>query len=134
MKYYRYYQGGLSNIYFYDKDDGSFACAFVVKKCKEIIYYWVPIIIFYGIAVELKGDITQGTWDSINVVDVKTTDPSKKKHTYKCTSSVVLEMEIKDQDAGSVNISGTLTKSVKTVIYEKNVGANNINIFIFAIR
>lgn len=63
--------------------------------------------------VELRDDITKGTWDSINVVDVRISDPNKKKVTYKCTGSIVLEMEIKDNKAGSVNISGTLTKAVR---------------------
>lgn len=35
----------------------------------------------------------------------------KKKYVYKCTGSVILEMEILDEKAGTVNISGTLTKS-----------------------
>ncbi|KAL4455722.1 hypothetical protein ABPG74_003132 [Tetrahymena malaccensis] len=89
-----YYQGGLSNIYFFDKDDGSIACAYVVKK-----------------DVDRVNGVEKGTWDSINVVDIKITDPSKKKIVYKCTSSVILEMEISDVSAGKVNISGTLTKS-----------------------
>lgn len=65
--------------------------------------------------MELSGDIKKGTWDSINIVDIKMTDPAKKKVTYKCTGSVVLEMEIQDEKAGSVNISGTLTKSKEEV-------------------
>jgi capping protein beta len=45
------------------------------------------------------------------VIDVRS-DASKRKWTYKITSSVVLEMNINQVETGNFNITGSLTKSV----------------------
>ena len=42
---------------------------------------------------KLKG-VEKGTWDSINVVDVKI-DKAQKSVTYKVTTSIILEMNLK---------------------------------------
>ncbi|EGR29792.1 hypothetical protein IMG5_148740 [Ichthyophthirius multifiliis] len=107
-----YYQGGICNIYFWDKENGGFACAFLMKK-----------------EVELAKGIKKGTWDSINVVDVKVDEQNKKKITYKCTGSVVLEMILNDDGAGDVNISGSLTKSKEDVrLYDGNIDINSFHL------
>lgn len=69
-----YYEGGISSCYFWDKDDGGFATAWLIRKDVD----------------KVKG-IEKGSWSSINVVDVKNVG---SKWTYKITSSVVLEMNI----------------------------------------
>lgn len=46
-----------------------------------------------SVDVEKTKGVDQGSWSSINVIDVKS-DASGKKWTYKITSSVVLEMNI----------------------------------------
>jgi capping protein beta len=43
--------------------------------------------------VDKTKGVDSGSWNSINVIDVKA-DANKKKWTYKITSSVVLEMNI----------------------------------------
>lgn len=65
----------MTSTYFWDKEDGGIACCHMVKKEVE------------------KIDIEKGSWDSINFIDIKV-DVSKKKVTYKITSSVILEMKI----------------------------------------
>lgn len=63
---------------------------------------------------KLKG-VEKGTWDSINVVDVKI-DKAQKSVTYKVTTSIILEMNLKTPDAGEVMIAGTLAKKVNIII------------------
>lgn len=87
-----YYEGGISSTYVWEKDDGGFALAFLMKKDVE----------------KLKG-VERGIWDSINVVDVKI-DKVQKTVSYKITTSIILEMLIKTPEAGEVTIAGTLSK------------------------
>ena len=63
--------------------------------------------------VDHKQNITKGTWDSINVIDVIISP--QKKATYKISSSVVLEMAIDDPEGGSIDLSGSLNKAVTTI-------------------
>lgn len=55
----------------------------------------------------------------MNVIDIKEDD--KKKITFKITSSIILEMAIKDNKAGDVNISGSLTKAVNNIYLKINI-------------
>jgi len=96
----RYYEGGTSACYFWDKEGGGFATAWLVRKGNNII--------MIEDVDRVKG-IESGSWSTINVIDVKS-DASKKRWTYKITSSVVLEMNIAQNDVGSFSITGSLTK------------------------
>lgn len=87
-----YYEGGTASLYMWDKEEGDFACAYLVKK-----------------DVDNKRGVEKGTWDSINVIDVKV-DKSKGKVTYKITTSIILDIKLKNNDCGDVAIAGTLTK------------------------
>lgn len=58
----------------------------------------------------IKG-VQKGTWDSINVVDVKINKETKNV-TYKVTTSIILEIRITTPEAGEVIIGGTLSKKV----------------------
>jgi capping protein beta len=59
--------------------------------------------------IEKSKGLEDGSWSSINVIDVKT--DGKTKWTYKITTSVVLEMNVlTNEDVGKFNITGTLTK------------------------
>jgi len=88
-----YYEGGVSSCYFWDKDDGNFATAWMIRKNVD----------------QVKG-VKVGSWSSINVIDVKC-DESKLKWTYKITTSVVLEMTIDSKQTGDFNVNGSLTKT-----------------------
>ncbi|CAD8169090.1 unnamed protein product [Paramecium octaurelia] len=105
-----YYEGGLSSCYFWDKEDGGFATAWLIRKNVE----------------KTKG-IEDGSWSSINVIDIKT--DGKSKWTYKITTSVVLEMNIiQNQDVGKFNITGTLTKQ-KEESFEAPAGNKDLELF-----
>ena len=88
----RYYEGGTSSFYVWDKDDGDFACAFLVKKELE----------------NFKG-IEKGSWNSINIIDIKT-DSNKSKTNYKITTNLILELHVQSDALGVVDIGGNLMK------------------------
>lgn len=65
--------------------------------------------------VDKVKEINKGIWDSINVIDVKV-DEQKKKAIYKITTSIILDMCIKNEELGEVTISGSLIKAVTTLL------------------
>jgi capping protein beta len=89
-----YYEGGIVNTFFWDKEDGGFAgCVLIKKECEKI-----------------KG-VTKGVWDSLNVFDVKQDNAGgRNKQIYKITSTVVLEITMNTEQTGEVVLSGNLTK------------------------
>lgn len=98
-----YYEGGVSSVYLWDLSaDGSgkpgspFAGCFIIKK--EII--------------EPQRRVSQGCWDSIHIIEVNPIAGSKKAK-YKLTTSVMLTMSTEKGQAGSVNLSGSLTRQGK---------------------
>jgi len=86
-----YYEGGLSSVFAWDLDDG-FACCVLIKKTQD---------------QSKKGQPFIGTWDSINVVEVK---DSKKSATYKLTSTCMLSIETDTPSTGKVTLGGSLTR------------------------
>lgn len=82
------------STYFWDKENGGFACAVLLKK-----------------EVEKSKGLKKGNWDSINVVDV-TVDKSKAKATYRLTCTVMLTFMIDNDKAGDVVLGGNFTKQV----------------------
>eukprot|EP00514_Thraustochytrium_sp_LLF1b_P003721 CAMPEP_0184519152 /NCGR_PEP_ID=MMETSP0198_2-20121128/6472_1 /TAXON_ID=1112570 /ORGANISM="Thraustochytrium sp., Strain LLF1b" /LENGTH=274 /DNA_ID=CAMNT_0026909645 /DNA_START=310 /DNA_END=1134 /DNA_ORIENTATION=+ len=97
----KYYEGGVSSAYLWDQEeDGSFAGCFLIKK--EVI--------------EPQRRVNQGTWDSIHIIDVKPKSGGSLKSgkfTYKLTTTVILTMVTEKGAAGSVNLSGNLTRQSK---------------------
>lgn len=95
-----YYEGGISSVYLWDLEAGdAFAACFLIKK--EII--------------EPQRRVNQGNWDSIHVVEIT---PQGKKASYKVTSTVMLTMMTEKGNAGSVLISGSLTRQAKESVME----------------
>jgi len=92
-----YYEGGISSVYLWDLDNGdnSFAACFLVKK--EIL--------------EPQRRVSAGNWDSIHVVEISA--PAGGKATYTVTSTVMLTMTTEKGNAGSVLLSGSLTRKGK---------------------
>lgn len=88
-----YYEGGVSSVYLWDlEESGGFAGCFLVKK--EVN--------------EPQRHVSIGSWDSIHVIEaVPGTDGSS---TYKLTTTVMLNMTTKEGSAGTVNLSGGLTR------------------------
>ena len=99
-----YYEGGISSVYLWDLEqaDGAFAACYLIKK--EII--------------EPQRRVSQGNWDSIHVVEIV---PKGKQASYKVTSTVMLTMTTEKGNAGSVLVSGSLTRQAK----EKTCECNN---------
>jgi capping protein beta len=112
-----YFEGGICNVYCWDKPDGNFAGVILVKKGRILLIATKRVDV-----KNLKG-VEQATWDSINVVDFTIEAESKKVH-YKITSSVVIELTINNDHIGSAIFGGNLTKQVRlmhtqTKLYRK---------------
>lgn len=87
-----YYDSALHSTYFWDKEDGGFACAVLIKK-----------------EVDKSKGVKRGTWDSMNVVDV-TIDKAKQRANYRVTTTAMLSFVIENETAGEVTLAGTYTK------------------------
>lgn len=96
-----YYQGGVSSVYFWDTNPNEFACSFLIKK-------------------EVEGS-EKASWESSNLVSAKLS-PESKSVTYTVTSTVLLQIETKDEGAGDVGLSGTVSRQMQdTKPLEANV-------------
>jgi len=93
----QYYENGLVSVFFSDKEDGGFAAFILIKKETQ----------------KTKG-VESGNWDSINVVDVKV-DSANKKANYKVTTTVILDIGVKNQTVGDLSLSGHITKQKEEV-------------------
>jgi len=62
--------------------------------------------------LEVSGDrfVQQGSWDSINVVEV--TEESASKANYKLTTTIILHMGVDKLEVGTTTLSGSLTRQV----------------------
>jgi len=98
-----YFEGGVSSVYCWDLDTG-FASVILIKKTQD---------------QSKKGQPMKGTWDSIHVVDVE--DKKSNAH-YKLTSTIMLSLETKTEQAGTISLSGSLTRQE-----EKDFPVNNDN-------
>ena len=113
----QYYEGGVSSVYLWDTEDSDavdggsdgglgatgFAGCFLIKK-----------------AVAGHKYVDQGSWDSIHVVEVQET--SKTTASYKLTSTVILDMNVKKEAVGDCNVAGTMTKQAsKTSDFDPKV-------------
>jgi len=94
-----YYEGGVSSVYFWDLDDNTFAACVLFKK-----------------EAESKKLLKEGSWDSIHVVEVRST-PGSPKAVYKITTTIMLRVGTahyhdKQQraDRGNLSLSGSLTR------------------------
>ncbi|KAM3140158.1 hypothetical protein pb186bvf_007711 [Paramecium bursaria] len=83
-----YYENAYSNCYFWDKDDGGFSCAWLILKNIN-----APV---------------EGTWQVINIIDVKQED--KYKFRYKLSTTVSWKMNFKDKVVGNIEFQSTQTK------------------------
>ncbi|KAG6867910.1 hypothetical protein C0993_009608 [Termitomyces sp. T159_Od127] len=70
---YRYYEGGVSSVYLWDLDDGSFAGVVLLKKGMTPTTPYEP----------------SGSWDSIHVFE--TAERGRQAH-YKLTSTIMLQL------------------------------------------
>eukprot|EP01097_Dermamoeba_algensis_P000871 TRINITY_DN1321_c0_g1_i1.p1 TRINITY_DN1321_c0_g1~~TRINITY_DN1321_c0_g1_i1.p1 ORF type:complete len:290 (-),score=90.76 TRINITY_DN1321_c0_g1_i1:94-903(-) len=90
-----YFEGGVSSVYCWDLEAGSWASVILIKKTQDY---------------SKKGQPMKGTWDSIHVVEV--TEGKKSSH-YKLTSTVMLSIETETPTAGLVSLSGSLSRQAE---------------------
>lgn len=99
-----YYEGGIVNTFFWDKEEGGLAgCILIKKECEKT-----------------KG-VSKGVWDSLNVIDIKTDSVGgKERQIYKITSTVVLELTLNNEQTGEVVLSGNLTKTKEDIYNQED--------------
>ncbi|KAK9712088.1 F-actin-capping protein subunit beta [Basidiobolus ranarum] len=86
-----YYEGGVSSVYFWDLDDG-FAGVILIKKIND------------------GTKKMKGAWDSIHVFEAQ--ERGRNAH-YKLTSTVMLYTITTNEDIGSMNLSGSMTRQTE---------------------
>lgn len=86
----RYFEGGISSVYLWDLDHG-FAGVILIKKSDP------------------SSKTLQACWDSIHVVEVQEKSSGRSAH-YKLTSTVMLWLQKKSGDVGTLNLGGSLTR------------------------
>ncbi|KAL7751709.1 F-actin-capping protein subunit beta [Sorochytrium milnesiophthora] len=86
-----YFEGGTSSVYMWDLEDG-FACVVLIKK------------------VSSENKQSKGSWDSIHVFEVQ--DRGRSAH-YKLTTSIMLFLVSASEEAGTVNLAGSLTRQIE---------------------
>eukprot|EP01036_Dinobryon_divergens_P025563 gene25563-34123_t len=87
-----YYEGGTSSVYLWDLDRGFAGCFLIKKNVSDDRF------------------VKSGYWDSINVVEAVEVD---KVATYKLTTTVLLDMNVVSEQAGSTSLAGSLTRQTE---------------------
>lgn len=89
-----YYEGGISSAYLWALDEG-FAGVVLVKK-----------------AAGAGGGGASGGWDSIHVLEVTEASTKRSAH-YKLTSTVILDLGLKNEAVGGLELAGNLTRQTE---------------------
>ncbi|GAB7363826.1 hypothetical protein MBLNU230_g4392t1 [Neophaeotheca triangularis] len=88
-----YYEGGISSAYLWALDEG-FAGVVLVKKSSS------------------AGGGSNGGWDSIHVLEVTEAQAKRSAH-YKLTSTVILDLGLKSEAVGGLELAGNLTRQTE---------------------
>lgn len=109
----RYFEGGVSSVFLWDLDDGGFAGVVLLKKSKLVISVCYRTLIgLYFIALPAPSpNEPSGSWDSIHVFEAN--ERGRTAH-YKLTSTVMLQLKVKGEASGEVDLSGSMTRQVST--------------------
>jgi len=86
-----YFEGGISSVFLWDLDDGGFAGVVLLKKTLPAVTPGEP----------------SGSWDSIHVFEA--TERGRMAH-YKLTSTIMLQLKVKGETSGQVDLSGSMTR------------------------
>jgi len=86
-----YFEGGFSSVYFWDLDGKNFAGCFLIQKDVD----------------NVRG-LNAGCWNSIHVVEA--TEHKAGTFEYKLTTTVIVSMQVKNDEVGIVDLSGNMTK------------------------
>lgn len=104
----RYYEGGISSVYFWDLDDG-FAGVVLLKKGNANFNPQLSFSLIYPNIAIPKGQ-NDGAWDSIHVFEA--IDRARTAH-YKLTSTVILRLSTKNDALGDMDLSGNMTRQIE---------------------
>jgi len=63
---------------------------------------------------QIKG-VKKGIWDAMNLIDI-ISDKEKGKTTYKLTTTVIMEIAVKEDAVGDVDLAGHLQKNKTQVM------------------
>ncbi|XP_020519210.1 probable F-actin-capping protein subunit beta isoform X2 [Amborella trichopoda] len=95
----QYYEGGISSVYMWEPDEGEgFASCFLIKKDGS------------KSGQGRRGYLQEGLWDAIHVIEVGAEDEGTAR--YRLTSTVMLSLTTSDTDAGTFNLSGSITRQM----------------------
>lgn len=97
-----YFDGGVGSAYLWELEDG-FAGVVLLKKDKKS----------NGTSKVDETEETRGGWDSIHVLEVVERGPGSRVARYKLTSTVILELGVKGQKVGDVELSGNMTRQTE---------------------
>lgn len=92
-----YFEEGHSSVYFWELDGRNFASCWLIHKDIK----------------NLRG-IDTGVWDSIHVIEA--IDKHGGKYEYKLTTTVMISMNVKNQELGKVDLSGSMTKQATKIV------------------
>ena len=87
-----YYDGGISSVYFWETDQNGFACAFLIKR-----------------DIEPREGVAKGSWESSNLIQAEI-NLQQRSVKYNVTSTVFLQISINGPAAGTIELSGGLTR------------------------
>jgi capping protein beta len=118
----RYFEGGISSVYFWDIDDGFAGCV-LLKKCEFLPFCpWTTTDSHAAVSPNSK---TSGTWDSIHVFESQ--ERARMSH-YKLTSTVILNLGTDTDVLGSMDLSGNMVRQVEQDMAVEDDNSHVINI------
>lgn len=118
---HRYYEGGVSSVYFWDIDEG-FAGVVLVKN-SNVAKRFLPNFSRLTPSAAKAQASSEGGWDSIHVFEVGS--KGRMSH-YKLTSTVILQLGAKSDAIGKMDLGGNLTRQVEQDMAVENE-ANHIS-------
>jgi len=86
-----YFEGGYSSVYLWDLEGKNFAGCFLIQKDVD----------------NVRG-LSAGSWNSIHVVEC--TEQKASMWEYRLTTTVIVSMQVKNEEVGVVDLSGNMTK------------------------
>jgi capping protein beta len=105
-----YFEGGYASVYLWDLEGKNFAGCFLVQKDVD----------------NVRG-LTAGCWNSIHVIEA--IEGKGGNWEYKLTTTVIVSMQVKNDEVGVVDLSGHMTKQDSKVVkldadrpHIKNIG------------
>lgn len=111
----RYYEGGVSSVYFWDLDDGFAGVVLLKKSTSPNGIELSPFVDDSSVraderVVAAPSGRSEGGWDSIHVFEA--VDRGRTTH-YKLTSTVLLHLSTSNESLGDMDLSGNMTRQIE---------------------